>query len=317
MLTTQQINDFEQQGYLVLEQALTPKTLDAVIAEYTELLQSLCQSWVDQGLIDRSILSQSFVDQIKIITTSDLDYFQPMDISLPLGQCQPDTPIHLGNAVFDMMKDPQLLAAVESLIGSEITSNPIQHVRIKPPLKMVDGEENRAHIVRTDWHQDRAVALEQADQTRMVTTWIAITDATPENGCLQVIPGSHRKSMLPHCPASQLGIPESLLDLTQATPLPVKAGGAIIFHPLTVHCSLDNTSDHVRWSFDLRYNVTGDPTGRPKFPDFVVKSKADPSTELNSADEWARLWVKTRRKLCQPQAPTAFHRWDGSHEVCA
>ena len=55
------------------------------------------------------------------------------------------------------------LDTVECLIGSEITSNPIQHVRIKPPERDVKDGETRAHIVSTDWHQDRAVTLETAD----------------------------------------------------------------------------------------------------------------------------------------------------------
>ena len=67
-------------------------------------------------------------------------------------------------------------------------------MRIKPPSTDLHGDEIRAHITATDWHQDRAVGHAEADQTNMVTVWCAISDATVENGCLQVIPGAHRKA---------------------------------------------------------------------------------------------------------------------------
>ena len=71
----------------------------------------------------------------KLVTAyeADCDWFQPMDISLPGDKIAPDTPMHFGPAVFDMVRAPGLLDIVEQLIGGEITSNPIQHVRIKPP----------------------------------------------------------------------------------------------------------------------------------------------------------------------------------------
>ena len=56
------------------------------------------------------------------------------------------------------------------------------------PATALRPGEIRAHITATDWHQDRAVALEDADADEMVTVWLAITDATVENGCLQVQP---------------------------------------------------------------------------------------------------------------------------------
>ena len=37
-------------------------------------------------------------------------------------------------------------------------------------------------------------------------------------------------------------------------------------HKHTIHGSLPNVSDEIRWSLDLRYNPTGQPTGRPEFP---------------------------------------------------
>ena len=318
MLSQHQIEFFEQNGYLVVDDLLGQPKIDAIKNEYSVVLAELCDLWIGLGYLEARVKSLNFYQQLQAIIDAGLDYFQPLDISLPLEDIYSDTPIHLGTAVFDMMTNNHLLDTVESLIGPEITSNPIQHVRIKPPMNRVADGEGRAHIVKTDWHQDRAVALEEADKTKMVTVWLAINDATVDNGCLQVIPGSHRESMQPHCPQShQLGIPEKVIDVNRTKALPVKAGGAVLFHPLTVHSSLDNISEEIRWSFDIRFSVTGQLTGRPVFPEFVARSRRDPESELRDAERWAESWRITREKLAKDKPDLSFHRWDGSHNVCA
>ena len=318
MLTSAQIQSFNQSGYLVVESLLDDELLSDIRREYELTLRRECQRWHELGKLGAEFVDQSFDEQLLATIDAGLDYFQPLDISLPISEFQPEVPIHLGEQVFRMMRNEKTLDAVEDLIGPELTSNPIQHVRIKPPLAQVAEGEDRAHIIGTDWHQDRAVARKEADLTRMVTVWIAITDATLENGCLQVIPGSHKEVMHPHCPARQLGIPHQTIDIDSAMPLPVKAGGAVLFHPLTIHGSRENTSDSIRWSFDLRYNVTGDATGRPQFPDFIARSRQNPSSELHDWKTWSDSWLATRERLAgHYQDPLSYHCWNGSEPICA
>lgn len=322
MLTVKQVESFNRDGFLVCENVLDAQTVvQPVVREYSSLLARLIRQWVDCGQLHKEQFDaidphHHFGDAIGAVYAAGLDYFQPMDISLPPGKISEDIPFHAGPAIFNLMTNPNLLDTVESLIGPEITSNPIQHVRIKPPVTALTSDETRAHITATSWHQDRGVTLAEADNTRMVTVWVAITDATIENGCLQVIPGSHRGNMLEHCPLSQLAIPETLFDVARAKPLPVKSGGVLLFHPLTVHGSLTNTTNDIRWSFDLRYNVTGDPTGRPMFPEFVARSHAAPETVLTEPSEWRDRWLAARTQLSRHDS-VEIHRWDGQSEVCA
>ncbi len=317
MLSTEQIRFFEQNGYLVVEDVLHQETvLNPVRAEYEELLDRLYDGWFAEGRVGVLPRGLSFDDKLLIAYRAGCDWFQPMDISLPGDRITNETPFHLGPAVLAMITDTRLLDLVEDLIGPEITSNPIQHVRIKPPAADLAGGEIRAHITSTDWHQDRGVAHAEADSTEMITVWCAVTDATEENGCLQVIPRAHRGGMKPHCPKSQLAIADGAIDVTRAKPLPVKSGGVVIFHPLTPHASLVNRTNGFRWSFDLRYNVTGHPTGRAHFPEFVARSRLAPEKELRSADAWRRLWEDARDRLAvQPHID--IHRWRADAPACA
>jgi len=245
-------------------------------------------------------------------------YEQAFDIALPNSGIEADTPIHLGPAVFNLLRSPRLLAAVEALIGGEIYSNPIQHVRIKPPATVIAAEdENRARVGRTHWHQDSGVALAEADATEMVTCWVAVTAATVENGCLQVLPQSHRKGMALHgTTVDQLGLPDAFIEGEKARPIPLAPGGVLFFHPLCKHASLDNQSDAFRWSFDLRYQPIGQPTGRPHFPGFIAQSRREPKAALTDPEQWARLWLDTRARLALASG-LKTHRWDSDDPLCA
>ena len=315
MLTPSQIKHFYDEGYLVVENALNDGLLNQLKHEYHDALSDLYDEWYHQGHVQEKPDGLNFWQQLDNVRKANLEWFQPLDISLPHTDIQEDTPFHFGKASFGLLTCPALLDIAESILGGEITSNPIQHVRIKPPEREVDGAEVRAHIRATDWHQDRGVTLEEADKTDMITLWVAITDANIENGCLQIIPKQHDK-MLPHCPKTQTAIADGFIDDRKAMPLEVKAGSAILLHPLTPHNSLANHSNHYRWSFDLRYNVTGQATGRSHFPDFIARSRKKPETELKDWKLWKKMWEDTRYRLAN-SPHIEQHRWQADSPYCA
>ncbi|MEP1933524.1 MAG: phytanoyl-CoA dioxygenase family protein [Paracoccaceae bacterium] len=316
MLTQEQIKHFETGGYLVVPDVIPHEILGRVRAEYSQLLDELYAKWLAEGQVQTPADNLDFWGKLLTAYKQGCDYFQPMDISLPGDRIKADTPFHMGPAVFDMLTAGPLLDVVEQLIGPELTSNPIQHVRLKPPASALAKGEIRAHITATDWHQDRAVALENADQTDMITVWLAITDATVENGCLQVQPQTSSQEILPHCPRTQTGIADGFIDEAGAIPLPVKAGGAILFHPLTPHASLTNTTDAFRWSFDIRFNATGQPSGRDHFPDFIARSRTHPETEMRDWKTCKTQWENARAFLAKTPH-IDIHRWSSDAPYCA
>lgn len=315
MLTENQLEQFEQQGYLAIEGVISESQLQAVSAEYSVRMDELYQQWFDAGQVTLAPADLTFWEKLDACREAGIEWYQSFDISLPHADITEDTPIHHGPAIFDIVTSPKLLDIVESFIGPEITSNPIQHVRIKPPQREVPEDEVRAHITATAWHQDRGVGSPESDETHIITVWLAITDATIENGCLQVIPGV-QDEMLPHCPKTQTAIADGYLDMEKAVPVPIKAGGILLIHPLTPHSSLNNVGDGYRWSFDLRYNVTGHATGRAQFPDFVARSRSKPETELHDWQAWKQSWETARVEVAHsPHIPQ--HRWTNDSPGCA
>ena len=318
MLTPQQMDDFTENGYLAVD-GLLDYDLDIapVIAEYQQLLDELCEQWVAEGRLRESYSELPFERRLVEVYKAGCDYAQAIDIALPNDKIYEDTPINLGPAVFNLLKSPRMLSAVESLIGGEIYSNPIQHIRIKTPKKFVAEQDKHNSLYgKTSWHQDVGVGLEEADDTQMLTCWVAVTEATVDNGCLQVMPKSHREGMALHCTPGQLAIPEQFIELDEAIPVQLNPGGVLFFHPLCKHASLDNTSDSFRWSFDLRYNPIGQPTGRPHFPGFIAQSRLNPDSVLNDWRDWAQLWYDARARLATLDGVRA-HRWEDGDPLCA
>ena len=77
-------------------------------------------------------------------------------------------------------------------------------------------------------------------------------------------------------------------------PVEMKRGTALFMHRLTLHSSLRNLSNAVRWSFDLRYQPVGQATGRDWLPAFVARSRADRRQEIRDWRRWADLWWQAR-----------------------
>ena len=332
-LTAEQIAQFEDEGYLVVEGVLDPETvLDPVIDEYTEVLDTLVRDLYAREEISSLFEGLDFAERFTAvcIETGDV-HKQYFDFSLPFQNVKPDTPFWTGQAVLNAFTAEPLLDCVASLIGEEIYSNPVQHVRIKPPEHILPKNQFGNPILgETIWHQDQGVVVPEADETEMLTVWFALEDVALEQGPLKVVPGSHKHGLLTHC-SSYFGngprtaggrqIPESLFEADRMIPLPVKRGDVIFLLKRTVHGSLPNVSDNIRWSFDLRYNPIGQPTGREAFPGFVARSRARPERELRDAKVWTRMWLDTREAMSKinqgGQTDVLFGRWREGHPDCA
>jgi hypothetical protein len=307
--------EFAEQGFAVVEDILHPvEDLQPLIDDYATALDDLARQWRDEGTLSNLYADLPFGKRlIAVIRDAGLPYSQYFDISLPLGEITTTTPIHLSAAVFDLLRNPRLLDTVETIIGPEIYSNPIQHVRIKPPEHLLGTGQREGLTTKTGWHQDQGVALPEADVSDILTVWVAVTDATEENGCLCVVPRSHRGNLITHCRNKE--IPASLVG-SNPVAVPMRRGSALLMHRRTQHSSLPNTSDDIRWSFDLRYQPVGEPTGRPMFPGFIARSHRDPKSVLSDYQVWREMWLEARNRLSRGEVPT-FSRWSGQEPVCA
>lgn len=104
------------------------------------------------------------------------------------------------------------------------------------------------------WHQDNGYTY--IEPQAYLTCWVALTDATLDNGCPWVIPGGHLRGTLAHR-ASESGYVCREEDGPEAMPAPIRAGGIVVFSSLTPHRTGPNTTADVRKTYILQYAPDG------------------------------------------------------------
>jgi len=103
------------------------------------------------------------------------------------------------------------------------------------------------------WHQDNGYAFVEPQQ--YLTCWIALTDATEDNGCPQVLPGIHRGGTVAHhlTDAGYVCADQP----TGAINVPARAGDIVVFSSLTPHCTGPNLTNGVRKAYIVQYAPEG------------------------------------------------------------
>ena len=344
MVTTNYLltDQLQEHGYVLVKGILDDELdLEPVRKEYKNALNKLARKWQSQKKIKNTYEELPLGKQLIEILSEypEAPYYENLDISLPkTGQVnvvgsekhviQDETLMHTGPAIFNLLTNPQLLDFVEQFIGPEIYSNPVQHVRTKPPVKaiskkMKDHLRGTGLVTGTQWHQDQGVVIAEADETEILTVWLPLTKATKENGCLVVAKKSHKQGLVLHCTRTEkrpqwkgIEIPQGYIR-EETIPIEMEPGDVLFLNKLTKHCSLENNSDDIRWSFDLRYQPIGQPTGRPYFPGFVARSQNNPKNELKDHKVWRQLWIDAKRKLIAHNESEYFNRWDPEDQRCA
>jgi ectoine hydroxylase-related dioxygenase (phytanoyl-CoA dioxygenase family) len=148
---------------------------------------------------------------------------------------------------YDICASPGIVGRISSLLGPDIVLwNSVVF------NKMPGGRE-------VPWHQDRDFLL--LDPNVNCSAWLAIDDATPENGGLQFIPRSHGQQV-PHVPrvrANQFNARADLahVDRSKAVDMPLRAGQFVIFHKDALHHSAANLSLKRRMGLVVRLTVPG------------------------------------------------------------
>ena len=159
-----------------------------------------------------------------------------------------------------------------------------------------------------EWHQDYGYWYKNEfllpDQ--MISVMVAITKANKENGCLQVIKGSHSMGRIEHgFSGEQVGAAQHYVDLSLKTMeivyVDLAAGDALFFHSNLLHRSEANLSDYARWSLISCYNRQAnvgynEPNGSHIVPVHVVPDEALLEWATTGVNETAQFLDKERDK---------------------
>ena len=122
-----------------------------------------------------------------------------------------------------------------------------------------------------EWHQDYGYWYKNGFlfPEAMISVMLALTDATKENGCLQVLKGTHKMQRFEHTfvgeqQGADLDFVREAEKISELVYCELKAGDVLFFHPNLLHRSEANLSDHARWSVISAYNLSHNKPFREK-----------------------------------------------------
>ncbi|RAP73622.1 phytanoyl-CoA dioxygenase family protein [Paenibacillus montanisoli] len=241
-LTNEQLEQYNRDGYLVLEDLLNDEDMAAPRQAMEQKVSMIADDLFVNGLITDKLENEPFKYRLAKLFDglTDKDF-------LKFGRGWRDRI----EGYYHLLSNPKIIDAVESLIGDEIFCSPVYNVRPKVP---------RVAAGAVPWHQDKSY-WPDSNANPVITVWISFVDATLENGCLHIKPRTQNAKLLEWHAETYSGtgytaLHEHQLGPRQTVTLPVKAGTAILFNDRLLHMSTPNHSDHVRWSVDLRYQPT-------------------------------------------------------------
>ena len=227
-ITQDQAEQFDRDGFIVLENVFTDDELAPVIAA-TDEVEARADAFLSGQDGGRFSIAERGAITFGLF------------------------PVQTHQAARSFAAHPVFADVCHDLIGPDVRLYHDQAVYKQP-------EKPR----RFPWHQDNGYTFVTPQQ--YLTCWVALTDATLDNGCPHVVRGLHRMGTLLHHYVDPLGW-EIFEDHPDAVAAPVGKGGIVVFSSLSPHLTGPNTTDAVRKAYILQYA-----------PDGAAALRGDPST---------------------------------------
>ena len=224
-LSDQQVRQFQEDGFLVVEDLLDQEEVETLRrrAEWVAAGQapyiSKEQLQVEPRVARGELHAETYADSLRRMS-------------------------HLAfhDEVFEThVRNPRVLDIIESLLGLDLKLYQDQ-IFMKPP-RVGSGRS---------YHQDAPLGF-HIDPPDLVACWAALDDATEENGCLRMLPGTHRFGIIDK--SEWEAYEQRALDgrLPEERLLVMRAGSCSFHHGLILHCSQPNLSGKRRRGYATHY----------------------------------------------------------------
>jgi phytanoyl-CoA hydroxylase len=236
-LTAEQRSSWEENGYFVVRGWSEPEVLAAMIDRIIVLARSIATGGDRPDLIvsPESLLAEA--------PTAE-------------GRVSKIFRVMRAEEVFrDFATEPRLLGLLGDMLGQDIDCFLSQFIFKHPGA------------LGQPWHQDGWYF--RLDPPKQLGIWLACTDATPENGPLWVVPGSHREAVHEDVvedprEGANLGYVEIRgADTADEVQMLMTAGDLLVFDSHLRHRSTDNVSDTMRAAMVYHYSVAGATSAHP------------------------------------------------------
>lgn len=213
---------FHAEGYLVVDEAFTPAQAEAALAAVHDLIDGVDPTF--RGVQ----LEAEFRGRALDVSARRLAVRKLMGY------------VDYDERFQNLAADPVLMDVLARLMDDE----PVlfqDMALLKPP----GGREK-------PWHQDCAY-FNFPLGTTVIGIWISLDEATPENGCLHIMPGTHREGPIEHFKRRDWQICDTEVPKDRDVVVPLKPGGGLIWHGMLHHGSPYNQSQQIRRALQFHY----------------------------------------------------------------
>jgi ectoine hydroxylase-related dioxygenase (phytanoyl-CoA dioxygenase family) len=229
-LTRAQREQYDDAGYVVLRGFATPELCTTMLDRVIEIARAQARGEGEVGLL---------LPEANLVGRRG----NPEDLVSKIFK------LHRHDVFAEVAANPAVTDLVAGLVGPRLDCFLSQFIFKNP------GAWGQP------WHQDGYYF--PFDPPRPITgVWLAVTEATLENGCLHVLPGSHREPVHDHVldrrPNANYGYVEIVdHDMSAAVPMPMDPGDLLLFDSHLMHRSTDNQSSALRAAMVYHYAATG------------------------------------------------------------
>lgn len=283
MLTGEMLDQFDEQGYIIVRNVIEQKVLDGVRRDLNWLVNMFAGRLIEDGMIQDPYLDEPFERRMLKMYESCLDR-APNSFRAEL---------HLPG-LYPLFFHPVVLDLAEAMLGPEVRLYP--NYTARPKLPRHPGTE-------VLWHQDGGYTEEtktpdpveelSVADLHMVNVWAPLVPARPENGCMQFIPGTHKLGVVDHVQRKYyLEVVEKEIQsrIDQAVDVECDPGDVVLFSNMLFHRGQPNVKNIVRWSLDWRYQEATQPTLRRQ-QGHLARSRTHPDRVVRTAAQWSDLML--------------------------
>lgn len=243
--------EFHNNGFVCIENFLTADEVDRLRREANRLIKEEAVNERDKNIFANAINAKNdyFINSgDKVRFFFEAKAFENNELIVPEEQ----SVAKIGHALHNL--NPTFKEVTYSKKMSDVF-NAIEFDEPTVMQSMVIFKNPRVGGAYTP-HQDASFLC--TEPIRLAGIWLALDDATEENGCLQFIPGSHnwplsRRFVRVEKDNGQIELewtaPPLECDEDKFVPIPVKRGSLVLIHGLVVHRSSANLSNKARWIY--------------------------------------------------------------------
>jgi ectoine hydroxylase-related dioxygenase (phytanoyl-CoA dioxygenase family) len=231
MLTQDQIAFFNTNGYLVVDDGVTPDLLARLRQDF--------DTWVEESRGHETAYGQTIDGRARF----DLE---PGHSAAAPGLRRVSSPAEISDAYYQAMASSRMVEAVADLIGPNVK---LHHTKINSKLPKT--------ATKVEWHQDFPFTPHSNDD--LVTALLMVDEVTDENGPLEVLAGSHKGPLEPlwHDGRFTGAVDAATTErcVAQAVRCTGRAGSVCLMHTRLLHGSAPNHSNHARTLYIVVYSA--------------------------------------------------------------